>query len=157
MTLNVQNKSERVWEVRVEVGTKLEPDDSAVQRMVVTKETEVHLEPHEDETITVEANCLDISKAAPEESDKKWQLKKSEALTEFIRCANNSIDSTETEDERANIIQFSIWQARGATHDQSIHFWTENGLSPDEAEQRINEYESRVARVTSRCGSLAGI
>lgn len=157
MKFNVQNKSERVWEVTIEVGTKLEPDDSDVQRMVVTKEVEVHIEPHDHETIEVEASCLDISKAAPAEGDKKWQIKKSETLAQFIKCANNAIDNTESEAERANIIQLSIWQARGATHDQSIHFWTDNGLSPDEAEQRISEYESRIGRVISRCGSLTSI
>src|ERR1700731_1261448 len=46
MNLIVRNKSEQIWEVKIEVGTKLEPDSSDVQRMVVTKEVHVHLEPH---------------------------------------------------------------------------------------------------------------
>jgi hypothetical protein len=157
MNLRVQNKSERVWELKVEVGTKLEPDDSGVQRMVVTKELEVHLEPHDEQKLEVEASCLDISKAAPAESDKSWQIKKSDTLAQFIKCANNAIDSTQSDDERAGILQFAIWQARGATHDQWIHFWTDKDLSTDEAEQKINEYASLVRRVTSGCGSLTGI
>lgn len=157
MSLSVRNKSERIWEVKIEVGTKLEPDSSDVQRMVVTKEVHVYLEPHDHPTVELEASCLDISKAAPSETDTAWQIKKSAALAQFINCANNAITDAKSAEERADLIQFSIWQARGATHDQWVHFWRDKGLSSDEAEETITEYEPRVTRVTSRCSSLTGI
>lgn len=157
MKLTVRNKSERIWEVKIEVGTKLDPDSGDVQRMVVTKEVHVHLEPHDHETVELDASCLDISKAAPSESDTAWQIKSSAALGQFINCANNAITDAKSEDDRAALIQFSIWQARGATHDQWIHFWRDKGLSSDEAEEAITEYEPRITRVTSRCSSLTSI
>jgi hypothetical protein len=157
MNLIVRNKSERIWEVKIEVGTKLEPDSSDVQRMVVTKEVHVHLEPHHHDTVELEASCLDISKAAPSESDTAWQIKRSTALAEFINCANNAITDAKSEEDRAALIQFSIWQARGATHDQWVHFWEGHELSSDEIEKRIAQYEPRITRVTSRCSSLTGI
>lgn len=157
MNLTVRNKSERIWEVKIEVGTQLEPDNSDVQRMVVTKEVHVHLEPHNHKTVELDASCLDISKAAPSESDTAWQIKTSTALAQFINCANNAITDAKSEVDRANLIQLSIWQARGATRDQWVHFWMDQGLSSDDAEERITEYESRVASVTSRCSSLTSI
>ncbi|MDX6576506.1 MAG: hypothetical protein QOE96_2459 [Blastocatellia bacterium] len=150
INLTVQNKSDRIWEVKIEVGTKLEPDSSDVQRMVVTKEVHVHLEPHHHDNVELDASCLDISKAAPSQSDTAWQIRRSPALAQFINCANNAITDAKSEEDRADLIQFSIWQARGATHDQWVHFWSGQGLSSDGIEHRIAEYEPRVTRVTSR-------
>ncbi|HMG75000.1 MAG TPA: hypothetical protein VK582_15975 [Pyrinomonadaceae bacterium] len=85
MKLTVRNKSERIWEVKVEAGTKLDPESSDVQRMVVTKEVHVHLEPHDHDTVELEASCLDISKAAPSATDAAWQIKRSTTMPSPMR------------------------------------------------------------------------
>ncbi|MDX6447069.1 MAG: hypothetical protein QOH71_4143 [Blastocatellia bacterium] len=160
MNLKVRNKTERVWEVKVEVGTKLEPSESGVQQMVVTKEVDVHLEPHDEKRLELEVDCLDISKAAPSRTNTKWRLESSNNLSQFIRCASEAATDLKArgeldEDERRGVIQLALWQARGATHDQWVKFYEDyQNLSPADAEQAIEETQPIAKKIISRCPSL---
>ncbi len=160
MNLTVRNKTERVWEVKIEVGTKIEPDDGDVQQMVVTKEIEVHLEPHDHKSLKIEVSCLDISKAAPSNMDTSWRFESSKNLAQFIRCSNDVVDDLKAEGEvneknRRGWIQFALWQARGATHDDWIEYYETYGpASPEQAEQLIEERKPTIKRITDRCPAL---
>src|SRR6267154_271704 len=88
MYVTVRNKSERIWEVKIEVGTKFEPKDDDVQQMVVVKEVKVELEPHEHNKLKVEVSCLDIHKGPPPPGrEANWRLERSDKLARFINCA----------------------------------------------------------------------
>lgn len=160
MNLSVRNKTERTWEVKIEVGTKLEPGDSDVQQMVVTKEVEVHLEPHDHQSIELEVSCLDISKAAPSSANTKWRLVSSQNLAQFIRCANDAVNDLKAEgdaqeEERRGLIQGALWKARGATRDDWIHYYQDyHQLTAEQAEQVIEESEPTLKKITDRCPTL---
>lgn len=163
MNLRVKNKTERVWEVNIEVGTKLEPEGGDVQRMVVTKEYKLEMEPHDEETLVLEVSCLDISKAAPSLKDNTWRIARSNDLAQFIGCANIAIDVLERNGEveakeRPGLIQYSLWQARGATREDWIDFLQEYGkLSEEEAQQEIEAQEPYLHEITKNCPSLLNI
>ena len=160
MNLKVRNKTERVWEVKIEVGTKLEPAENDVQQMVVTKEVEVHLEPHDEKSLELEVSCLDISKEAPADTNTKWRIEGSNNLSQFIRCANDVANEFIArgeldEENRSGLIQFALWQARGATRDQWVRFYEEyQDYSREKAEQSIDEAEPMLKKVTNRCPGL---
>lgn len=159
MSLELKNKTERIWEVKIEVGTKLEPNKGNIQQMVVTKEVEVHLEPHEEETLELEVGCLEISKEAPSTSDTGWHLESSRSLAQFIKCANSAIDYLKgegeaTEEDRSGLLQGALWTVRGATHDDWVEFYEKyQHATPEEAEQAIQEDESLLKTITTRCPS----
>ncbi|HXT62059.1 MAG TPA: hypothetical protein VN696_03390 [Pyrinomonadaceae bacterium] len=160
MNLTVRDKSERVWEVKIEAGTKLEPSESGVQQMVITKEYEVHLEPHEHHDIEIEVSCLDINKEAPSNDDKAWRIKRSQQLATFINCVNGGMDALERTGEiekssRGGLLQFALWKARGATRDDFIHLMTTyNGLSDEEAGKTADERDTIILRAIKGCESL---
>lgn len=160
MHLKVNNKTERVWELKIEVGTKLEPSEGDVQQMVVTKELEVHLEPHDEETIEVEVGCLEISKAPPSQANTSWRLQRSQNLNSFISCASQAIDAMWSEgiakdQERSDLMQGALWSARGATREEWIHFYQEyNRASREAAEERVIQDEAILKRITGRCPSI---
>jgi hypothetical protein len=160
MNLKVRNKTEQVWELKIEVGTRLEPEDGNVQQMVVTKEIEVHLEPHDYKALELEVSCLDISKAAPSSLNTKWKIVASPKLAQFIRCANGAVDDLKirrevTEEQRPDLIQLALWDARGATHNEWIDYYEHyHQLSLDEAERAIEEDQPRAKKITGRCPAL---
>ena len=160
MNLKVRNKTERIWELKIEVGTKLEPAEGDVQQMVVTKEIEVHLEPHEEKSLELEVSCLDISKAAPSQLNSRWQIEDAPNLAQFIRCANQAIDSLTgaenmNDELRRDLIQGALWKARGASQEEWIKFYEEyQHKTEEEARQEIAKDEIELGRITSRCPSL---
>ncbi|HUQ34675.1 MAG TPA: hypothetical protein VM095_21330 [Pyrinomonadaceae bacterium] len=164
MSLRVVNKTERVWTVDVEVGTKLEPSGNDVQRMVVTKEVEVKLDSHEETTLKLEAACLDISKPPPSQSDSSWTVEKSPSIAQFIVCANNQIDEIKRgepdsaqvlEKARPTLIQFSLWQARGTSREQWVHFWVEyQEKTEEEARGIVDGLGPVLGEIVQRCPSL---
>jgi hypothetical protein len=164
MSLRVVNKTERVWTVDVEVGTKLEPSGNDVQRMVVTKEVEVNLDSHEQTTLVLEAACLDIGKPPPSQSDSSWMVEKSPSIAHFIACANNQIDEIKRaepdsaqvlESARPTLIQFSLWQARGTSREQWVHFWVEyQEKTEEEARGLVDGLRPVLGEIVQRCPSL---
>lgn len=160
MNLTVRNNSERVWELKIEVGTKLEPTDGNIQQMVVTKEVEAHLEPHDEKSITLEVSCLDISKLAPSSTSTKWHLVSSKNLAEFISCVNKAIDDLKvagevSEKNRPDVIQLALWTARGATHDEWVGYYQHyQNMSVEEAEQEIAKNEPIARKIIDRCPAL---
>jgi hypothetical protein len=160
MNLKVRNESERTWEVKIEVGTKIEPDESDVQQMVVTREIEVHLEPHDHHDLVIDVGCLDISKAAPSKTNTKWRLEASTSLNQFIRCANDAFNDLKArgeaeEEDRRGLIQLALWQARGATHDQWVKFYEDyQDKSPEEAEKASDETAPIAKKVITHCPPL---
>jgi hypothetical protein len=164
MSLRLVNKTEQIWTVQVEAGTKFEPSGSDVQRMVVTKEAEVHLDSHEQSTIKLEAACLDISKPPPSQSDSSWTIEKSPPIAQFIACANNQIDEIKRgepdsaqvlESARPTLIQFSLWQARGTSREQWVHFWVEyQEKTEEEARSIVDGLGPVLDEIVQRCPSL---
>lgn len=169
MTLEIRNKTERIWEVKIEAGTKLEPSDEHVQRMVLTKELHVHLEPHEHKSLEIDVNCLDIGRETPSRSDSQWTVARSPKLTEFIKCANEGVDRMKQEDAnssqvlekaRFGLIQRAIWNARGATREDWIHFLQRydkeyRDKSDEEAGAAIDKQLPWLEEITKDCQSLA--
>jgi hypothetical protein len=163
MKLTVRNKTERVWEVKIEEGTKLEPSEGGVQEMVITKEYEVHLEPHEHRDLEIEVSCLDINKEAPGAENKSWRIKSSQQLADFIKCANAGISELERsgqtkKSDRAGLLQYAIWKARGATRDDFIHLETTyGGVSEDEAARIADEQDPFIVEAIKKCHSLVNL
>ncbi len=163
MNLTVRNKTERVWEVKIEEGTKLEPTEGGVQQMVITKEYEVHLEPHEHHDIEIEVSCLDINKDAPGSGNKSWRIKASRQLADFIKCANAGIDRLERngqtkKSDRGDLLQFAIWKARGATRDDVIHLATTySGMTEEQAGQTADEQDPFIMEAIKGCQSLVNL
>jgi hypothetical protein len=164
MELRLENKTEQIWTLKVEVGTKLEPDETDVQRMAITKEVEVDLDSHEHTSLEVETVCLDISKPPPSKSNSSWTIEKSPTIAQFLICANNQIDEMKREvpdssefieNARPTLIQFSLWQARGTSPDEWIHFWVEyQNKTEDEARSIIDGLGPLLGEVVQRCPSL---
>lgn len=165
MNVSVKNKTERVWELKIEVGTKLEPSEGNVQQMVVTKEYEVHLEPHEEETLEIEVSCLDISKDAPATDNKSWGIKTSKQLADFLNCANAAIDELVKKgqadnEDRHGLLQFAIWKARGATRDDFIHLivtYSKTPITEEEAGASVDRDEPLIIEVMRGCPSLVNL
>ena len=160
MNLKVRNNTERVWEVKIEIGTKLEPEGGDVQRMVVTKEYEIEVEPHEVQSLDLEVSCLDISKPAPSVQDKSWRIASSPNLKSFLECANTAVERDETVSaaERPILIQLSLWQARGATREDWLEFFQKyHGLSAEEAEQLIAELVPPLQEIIRNCPTVLNI
>jgi len=163
MKLTLENRTERVWELKVEPGTKFEPSEDNVQRMVVTDEYHVHLEPHERQTVEVKVSCLDINRLAPAIQNRSWSITASQNLARFIRCAKSAVNDIEARGQippeaRRNLFQFVIWKARGATRDDFVHLvqtYGQEDIPEQEAEEIIDEIEPLVADVS--CGSLSDI
>lgn len=161
MNLEVRNKTERVWEVSIEVGTKLEPEDGNVQRMVVTKEYEIEIQPNTEQTLEIEVSCLDITKSAPSAQDKGWRVIRSDNLAQFIACANSAISELERTgkveaEARPGLIQGSLWQARGATREEWLSFLRKK-LTEEEAEQTFDTYSPLLTEIGKNCPSLLNI
>lgn len=165
MNLTVRNETETVWELKIEVGTKLEPSEGDVQQMVITKEYEIELEPHEEEKLVVEVSCLDINKDPPATENKAWGIKMSQQLAQFISCANAGIDELERKgqakkEDRHGLLQFAIWKARGATRDDFIHLITTNSetaITEEEASASLDEDEPLIIEAISGCKSLVNL
>lgn len=146
MELHIHNKSEQHWEVHVKVGTKLEPADESVQKMVVTEEMEVEIHPHAESDVSIPVACLDISKDPPGQDNADWTIKDSTALAEFIPAAKSKIDELAQNNPdkfdaqlQASILQGLLWKGRGATEqdmiDCMVKYHKDQGISEDEARQ----------------------
>lgn len=150
MTLTLENDTDKVWTVKINKGLRLESDDSSVQRMVVTEDYEVELEPHEKEQPkTIDVACLDIALEAPKSADRTWRVADSPALAKFIDCTGLSPDSVS--------LQPAIWRARGASHDDFVALFTKYGgqsMTSEKADQMADESISMVQEIANRCGSL---
>jgi hypothetical protein len=169
MVVRVVNKTEREWRVEIEVGTKLEPSDGDAQSMVVTKEINVHLEPHESHDIEVEVACLDISKPPPAETNTSWTATVSPRLAQFMACANKLANqflqrmAADAEADKAQailskrpmLLQFALWQARGATRDQWIDFFVHyQRMDPGTAREVADAFAQLSGAVVQRCPSI---
>jgi hypothetical protein len=171
MNLQVRNETERVWELKIEAGSKLEPGENNVQQMVVTKDVEVHLEPHEEQKLVLDVNCLDINLDTPSLSNTDWTVSTSSKLARFIRCANEGIDSlkqaepdtaSELEKARPARLQHAIWLARGASRDDWIHFLQKydkesKDSSDEEAGEAVDLYLPSLEKITKDCESLSSL
>jgi hypothetical protein len=168
MQLRLMNRTNRTWEVEVEVGTKVEPSEGSVQSMVVTHEIKVTVQPHDEPVMDVQVACLDISKDPPASSNNSWSASPSPRLARFIACANGAADDINTEDSesasdheklRRGILQHSLWKARGASNEDFMHFFMNyplNGhyMTEDEARQAVEESEPLLDRVVNKCPSV---
>lgn len=171
MNLQVRNEAERVWELKIEAGSKLEPSENNVQQMVVTKDVEVHLEPHEERKLVLDVNCLDINLDTPSLSNTDWTVSNSSKLARFIRCANDGIDSliqaepdkaSQLEKARPASIQHAIWLARGASRDDWIHFLQKyvedfKDASDEQAGEAVDAYLPELEKITKDCESLTSL
>jgi hypothetical protein len=171
MHVEIRNKTERVWELKIEAGTKLEPSDGNVQHMVVTKERHVHLEPHDESSLDLDVSCLDITKETPSRSDVTWTITKSQKLAQFIDCANHAIDqlklddpasAEELEKDRAGTIQHAIWQARGASREDWIHFAKRydsdsKSMTDEQIGDAVDEHVKELQPIISKCQSLVSL
>lgn len=166
LKMGLRNKTERSWIVSIEVGTEFEPGDTSVQRMVATRKIEVHLHPHEQTTLELEVNCLDISKPPPSQSNTSWTSRRSSRLAQFLRCANEGIDQAKRgtreaqllEDARPLLIQFSLWSARGATRGEWIDFWVHYQHMPrQQAVELVNAFAPALEEITRSCQSLTSL
>ena len=165
MQVRVVNRTEREWLVQIEVGTKLEPAVGNAQSMVVTKEIEVHMHPHDSQTVEVEVNCLDISKPPPMPSDKNWSAQPSTRLGGFINCVNRLIaaEADKAPSDQAQflrnfqplLLQVALWQARGATKNEWIEFFVQYWRMPREKAQGMADvFEQFGGAVVSECPSI---
>lgn len=164
MTLRVLNRTNRTWHLEVEEGTKLEPAEGSVQNMVVTHEIHITVHPHDEPEISVEVACLDISKAPPATSNASWTARQVPSLAGFLTCVNGIVDDLKTEDSqhassyeqvRRSILQSSLWQARGASKEDWIHFYREyQGMTEDEARETVEAMAPALNEVTNKCPNL---
>ena len=165
MQLRVVNKTEREWLVEVEVGTKLEPSSGNAQSMVVTREIEVHVHPHDSNTVELQVACLDISKPPPMPSDTDWSAQVSSSLAAFIACVNRTIAdivASAPDDKRLFlqnlqpfILQGSLWKARGATSDDWVDFFVHYmNMTQDQARQKGNAMEQVTGLIVDQCPSI---
>lgn len=165
MQVRVINKTEREWIVQIEVGTKLEPASGNAQSMVIAKEIEVHLHPHDSHTVEVEVNCLDISKPPPMTSDRNWSAQVSTRLAAFIACVNRTItaEADKAPSDQGEILrkaqpfilQVALWQARGATKDEWIDFFVHyHGMTQDRAQATADFFEQLGGAIVHECPSI---
>jgi hypothetical protein len=167
MNLRVTNETDRVWQLEVEVGTKLEPANGRVQNMVVTEAIHVTLHPHVWTALKMKVDCLDISKLPPSSSDAAWRVRPSPKLSSFIACVNNTLDDAKRSDPRnaqpydlmrPTLLQLGLWSARGASKQQMIDFWEHyQAMSPRKAQQIVAALNPELQVMASQCGSLRSI
>jgi len=165
MQVRVVNRTEREWLGQIEVGTKLEPSKGDAQSMVVTKEVELHIHPHDSQTVEIEVNCLDISKAPPMPSDRDWRAQVSTRLAGFIACVNRTIaaEADKAPSEEAQLLrtiqpfllQIALWQARGATKDEWIDFFVHyQDMTQDKAQAQADFAEQFGGLIVRECPSI---
>ena len=164
MTLRVLNRTNRTWHLEVKEGTKLEPAEGSVQNMVVAHEIHITVHPHDETEVSLEVACLDISKAPPALSNTSWSARQSPNLARFLTCVNGIVDDLKTEDSqhassyeqaRRSILQSSLWEARGASKQDWIHFYVEyQDMSEDEARETVEGMEPVLNEVTNKCPNL---
>jgi hypothetical protein len=156
MVVTITNKTERDWHATIELGTKLEPAGESVQAMVVTKEIEVHLEPHDSQVVEVHVACLDISKDPPAKTDTSWSLHVEPKLAAFIACAEGLAPSDDPS-MRPFFVQYSLWQARGATRQQWLDFvvhYSDSPISQSDAEETADHNIERFGAIVSQCPQI---
>ena len=162
MEIRIRNKTDRVWELTLEEGLRLEPSGSSVQTMTVTKESRLKLEPHEETTLELEVACLDIGKPPPSKRDTSWTISESASLSNYVSCTNDIIDAAKKQEPSANserlrpaLLQLSLWAARGASESDWATFYHKwHGLSSDAATQLARELAPRLQVFITECGSL---
>jgi hypothetical protein len=162
MEIRLRNKTDRVWELTIEEGLRLDPSGSSVQSMTITKEVRIKLEPHEETTLELEVACLDISKPPPSRTNTNWTVSESVALSNYVSCTNDMVDAIENQKPsrnpdtlRRNLLQFSLWAARGASeNDWAMFLYHWQGMSLDEARQTASKLAPRLQIFTEQCGSL---
>lgn len=160
----VRNDTEEHWTFTVETGTKFEPKEGDVQSMVVTEELEVSVDKYETQEFSIEVACLDISKAPPSPTDLQWTVSTSPQLAAFIGCANEywdekarsmGLSAEESEVLGTNGVQFGVWQARGASQDDWVHFYVEYGsMTESEARGEVEAIRPLLDELTARCHGL---
>jgi hypothetical protein len=166
MKLRIRNNLTGTLELCVEVGTKLKPAEASVQQMVVVREVKITLKAKAEDEVTIEVNCLDISKDPPSESDVKWEIQDSAAARDFIACTNQILDTAmkaaDSQQERdifkalrPFLVQAALWQARGATRQKWIHFWVQyQGMSQERASQVADALTPLLSPIVQACGTL---
>jgi hypothetical protein len=164
MEISLRNKTDRVWELTIEEGLRLDPRGSSAQTMTVTKEIRLKLEPHEETTLELDVACLDISKPPPMKTDTSWTISENASLSNYVSCTNDLIDAIKEQDpanaanmerRRRSYLQFSLWAARGASESDWATFYHEwQGFSPSEATQIARELEPQLQVFVRECGSL---
>jgi hypothetical protein len=141
--------------VEIEVGTKLEPGNESVQSMVVTREVKVEVHPHDVQRVEVQVACLDISKDPPAATDLSWNVQISPQLAAFIACANR-LALSEKPSYRPYFVQYSLWQARGATKQQWVDLLTHYPppMSQADAEEQADHFAQDFGEVVRQCPSI---
>jgi hypothetical protein len=165
MILRIENKTDTAWTIEIERGLKLEPSGSSAQTMVVTQEVQVKLEPHQHEELELHVDCLDISKPPPGRGDTTWSISKAPELAQFIHCTNGIVndlkgrhpaDAGALEKMRPNLLQMSVWGARGATRQEWVHFFVQwMHMQPDAAESQADQMAPVLESIVQLCGSLS--
>jgi hypothetical protein len=167
MKLRLRNNLSAKLEICVEIGTELKPNEASVQKMVVVEEVKITLKAKAEDEITLEVNCLDISKDAPSTNNVNWVIQNSDIIAKFIRCTNGvlnaTISSLNTQQEKDMIeglrpffIQAALWQARGATRQQWIDFWVHyQEVPPDKASQLADSLTPLLTQIVQTCGTLS--
>jgi hypothetical protein len=162
MNLRLTNHTNRVWQVHIEKGLKLEPSDAGVQNMTVTKEVHVTLHSHEEQELDLEVACLDIAKATPAPTDISWTIQQSASLAQFIACVNglvdeqkakNPQDSEQYESRRKDLLQASLWKARGATRQDWVEYYTKYHptMSEEKVQQAVDAREPGLNEIVNSC------
>ena len=166
MKLRIRNNLTGQLELCVEVGTKLKPANASVQQMVVVEEVKITLRAKAEDEVTLEVNCLEISKDPPSESDVNRVIQDSAPIRAFLDCTNQILDSamneagTQQEKDlfdalRPFFVQAALWQSRGATRQQWIHFWVQyQGMSQDQASQLADSLSPLLRQLVKACGTL---
>lgn len=166
MKLRIRNNLTGKIELCVEVGTKLKPADASVQQMVVVEEVKITLRAKAEDEVTLQVNCLEISKDPPSESDVNWVIQDSAKTRDFIDCTNKILESAMSEANtqqekdlvkalRPFFVQAALWHARGATRQQWIHFWVQyQGMSQNQASQIADSLGPLLRELVNACGTL---
>lgn len=151
MLLSLDNESDTLWTVKIKKGTRLEPDDSSVQSMVVTQDVDVEIEPHEHKSLKLHVACLDIALAAPKPRNTGWKVSVVPRLADFIDCSG--IEPTDIR------LQGAIWVARGASPDdlaKQVHKSMPNS-SDDDVARAATALKDEFQPFADRCGSLVSL
>lgn len=167
MKLTLRNSTTRLWIVHVEVGTKLEPKNGDIQEMAVTTDIRVTVHPHDETSVELDVACLDIADDAPPSGYREWRVRNPVLLRQFITCANTAVDAYKDrypqdaarfEAARLNIVQFALWQARGASRPEMIDFFVKyQRFSREAAAKQVDAWQELLAPIGDVCPSLRDI
>jgi hypothetical protein len=167
LNISIANKTSMSVVVEIEEGTVFEPSDSGIQRMAASRDYRVSVHGHVHNEIEIDVDCLDIQKDPPAKGTKSWSVFKSQRVANFTSCLDDALDQLSKADpehakslrqSRDGLLQLAIWQARGATRQQWIHFCVEwQKMSYQGAENWIDQLSPLLKAIVGHCGSLESL